>query len=156
MAGKTYSVHLKINTATSTEGLGIQSSHFKADCEWNHWFVSCLSETFLFLFWMYFGFLHFLFSLSTMSRWTYYPFCARSVKAWIHTVLQELHCLLQMPLCHISIKTIIDAKHLSMWNNESKLLFLLFIHHILLHENSPYASTKTWNFWEKYLLIIAY
>lgn len=33
VAGKTYVVHLKSNTATSTEGLGIRSSHFKADCE---------------------------------------------------------------------------------------------------------------------------
>lgn len=116
-------MHLKSNTATSTEGLGIKSSHFKADCKWNHWFVSCLSETPLFLFWLYFGFLHFLFSLSTISMWTYYLFCARSVKAWIHTVLQEFHCLLQCPCVMSTLNPPQDVKH----QIQTAFFYFLFI-----------------------------
>lgn len=130
VAEKTSVVYLKPNTKTSRAAFGLNPLISKA-YEWNHGFVSCLSEILLFLFWSVFWFPSpLVFSFWNDTTWTYHLLRASSVEVWIHAALQEFHCLLQLSLGYAIIKPTVWCENL-LWETTNpnyyfKFLFLTF------------------------------
>lgn len=128
VAEKTYGMHLKSDTITGKAALEIRSSHFQSWLWMKSWVCFlAVRNTFISGVFLLFWFPSLLvFSFWNDTTWTYYLFSVRSVKAWIHTVLQEFAAFYKCPWVMPTLNPQYDVNLLSLWNNNSKLFFLSF------------------------------